>query len=355
MFRNPVAPKAYTAVLKLSSPLPAGYSMKLSLREAGFSIVDVPLKKALNNLLYTGTYNMISSPNMNLTTEILDEFNQVVNSSQYTMGSMAPGLNFVPETGIILTFSNKEEIVFHKSPNFVTFETNTPLELELEGEITYFESPFEIKNITIEKEWDKSGYYGYVENRWLPVEKLTKGDRITGFAKFRDTTSPVIDAKPLFTNDGRIIIEVFDSSHLKNAFIIDGRRKLPVQIEDNKILLNSNFVSNSVVIEAEDYRGNFASSIININKVPGLPAGIKVYPNPATDMVWFESDYAGLWNLRIYDVSGRLIYRANNQSNTAVWDLTDSRGRKVANGTYFYKFMFDNKTETNGKVAVLKQ
>jgi len=63
-------------------------------------------------------------------------------------------------------------------------------------------------------------------------------------------------------------------------------------------------------------------------------------------------------NLGVYDAAGSLIRTLVNGtldpgSQSATWDRTDSDGRRVANGTYFYRLIADGQTVA-GKAIVLK-
>ena len=62
-------------------------------------------------------------------------------------------------------------------------------------------------------------------------------------------------------------------------------------------------------------------------------------------------------SLRVYDVSGRLIRILTDGEqpagfHTAVWDRKDERGRDVASGVYFYRYVTPPFTETR-KMVVL--
>jgi flagellar hook assembly protein FlgD len=66
----------------------------------------------------------------------------------------------------------------------------------------------------------------------------------------------------------------------------------------------------------------------------------------------------GRAELGIYDVAGKLVrtlvdgtVKPGNHSVT--WNRTDNGGRRVANGTYFYRLTVDGKS-ASGKAIVLK-
>ena len=79
----------------------------------------------------------------------------------------------------------------------------------------------------------------------------------------------------------------------------------------------------------------------------GLPTAYRLhanYPNPFNPMtnVKFELPHAGMTKVSVYDVSGRLIKTLVNEDlpasvHTVTWDGTNSRGQRVASGTYYLR------------------
>jgi hypothetical protein len=77
--------------------------------------------------------------------------------------------------------------------------------------------------------------------------------------------------------------------------------------------------------------------------------------NPATGRVRFQFDMPvqGAVNFSVYDIAGRRVLDSDYSnisagSHTMFWDRTDTRGRKVSNGIYFYRL------EAAGNVATGK-
>lgn len=67
------------------------------------------------------------------------------------------------------------------------------------------------------------------------------------------------------------------------------------------------------------------------------------YPNPfrINTRIRFELPVAALVSVKIYDISGRVIYNLINEQKGAgahvvLWNGQDNAGRKVAGGIYFY-------------------
>ena len=79
---------------------------------------------------------------------------------------------------------------------------------------------------------------------------------------------------------------------------------------------------------------------------------IKVYPNPAAGgkAVKF-SNLAERSTLRVYGVSGRLVYTSEAAGGEAVWDGKNSAGVKVLPGLYIYKVTGDTGNRT-GKLLI---
>jgi hypothetical protein len=84
-------------------------------------------------------------------------------------------------------------------------------------------------------------------------------------------------------------------------------------------------------------------------------------PNPTVESVVFEvrSSQAGRWGVRIYDVTGRLVWqdeRGEMQPGARQmvrWDGRDRAGQRVASGVYFARFDV-GKSSVVRKVALLR-
>ncbi|MSS72259.1 MAG: T9SS type A sorting domain-containing protein [Candidatus Latescibacteria bacterium] len=79
--------------------------------------------------------------------------------------------------------------------------------------------------------------------------------------------------------------------------------------------------------------------------------------NPATS-IRFSVPEAGLVQLRIYDVAGRVVRMLMAGAQGAgrfqvAWDGTDEAGRRVASGVYFYRLEASGATLTR-KMLLLK-
>ncbi|MFW5782025.1 MAG: immune inhibitor A domain-containing protein, partial [Candidatus Muiribacteriaceae bacterium] len=112
----------------------------------------------------------------------------------------------------------------------------------------------------------------------------------------------------------------------------------------------------AVYVVATDNVGNITRKSIMRN-APGNILRISAYPNPASNGLYIRYSLAALLNcdIDIYNTSGRKIHNAFNPagSDTFYWDLTDRRGRGVANGVYFVKLTCGTDQSTM-KVVVLR-
>ena len=123
---------------------------------------------------------------------------------------------------------------------------------------------------------------------------------------------------------------------------------------DVKKCADAGYVITGAAILTEDYipflaktdsLGNFSSLGIN-NKFE--KTAIRVYPNPATENVVFETDLIGKGFISITDIHGRPVAEVPVTSDKTVWDASN-----VAPGVYLYRF--NNGTYTSsGKFLILK-
>ncbi|MEO8664378.1 MAG: C25 family cysteine peptidase [Ignavibacteria bacterium] len=86
------------------------------------------------------------------------------------------------------------------------------------------------------------------------------------------------------------------------------------------------------------------------------------YPNPMRTETSFIFNVEGaaaenLFKIKIYTVTGRLIreiqYNANTGYNQVSWDGRDNDGDLLANGTYFYKLIIEDKSSNEQQVQKL--
>jgi len=97
---------------------------------------------------------------------------------------------------------------------------------------------------------------------------------------------------------------------------------------------------------------------------PELESNHKVlsqnYPNPFNDegtTIEFTMDKIGSYKLTILDMNGRVINTLNDgdnfsKSHTLFWDGTDSNGRSVVSGIYFYRLEYDGFSEMKRMIKI---
>jgi len=99
---------------------------------------------------------------------------------------------------------------------------------------------------------------------------------------------------------------------------------------------------------------------VTVGGAPKFPHLSQNAPNPfrgGTDISYQLPSFTHV-SLRVYDVSGRLVRILKDGEEpagfyTAVWDRKDERGRDVASGVYFYRYVTPLFEETR-KMVVLR-
>lgn len=108
----------------------------------------------------------------------------------------------------------------------------------------------------------------------------------------------------------------------------------------------------------------FPSNASSIHSEPSKPKKIKLqqnYPNPfnpTTTFAWSLVKAANV-QLNIYNTRGQLIARLGNHrqdagEHSAVWDGTQTNGKRAASGIYFYELQIDGKPRESKKLILLK-
>jgi hypothetical protein len=109
-----------------------------------------------------------------------------------------------------------------------------------------------------------------------------------------------------------------------------------------------------------------AAAVINLapdRQVPPTVAlDLRTVPNPfnPSTEIKFNLPKAGLVELRIYDMRGRLVFTARPGAMPAgaqsvAWNGVDRRGGGVTSGVYFYQLFLDGqKLGSSGKMTLLK-
>ncbi|MBI4976104.1 MAG: S8 family serine peptidase [Spirochaetes bacterium] len=113
--------------------------------------------------------------------------------------------------------------------------------------------------------------------------------------------------------------------------------------------------SNSLMLTAIDFEGNKATQEL-VFTVFSMQHGLLPVPNPYRG----EGDITFLNVVRdavvnIYSVSGKLVTTLREVNTTAVWDGTDTSGRKVSPGVYFAVTMADGIKQETVRVMVTRR
>ncbi len=87
-------------------------------------------------------------------------------------------------------------------------------------------------------------------------------------------------------------------------------------------------------------------------------SNVKIFPNPVRSDFMGMVGVEGLVNraqVKITDISGRLVWEGRSQGGTFSWDVRDLRGRRVGTGVYLVFSSDDTGNDTFvGKIAVIK-
>jgi hypothetical protein len=225
------------------------------------------------------------------------------------------------------------------------------------------------------------------------VGKALNGNRLMGdingaciVGAFLDSRPPVIDqlsfeaGQMLDSDRPMITARVRDGGSgisSETLFIrVDGREMSARYDGSKEMMIFEPSVSlaagtHNLEIIARDRVGNETAMRAIAFQVPqSKPDILKAisWPNPASVMSTISFSLSGVTigqtldvNVKIYDGSGRLVTSidplAAGLNYRALWDLTNRRGGRVANGVYFYRIrvrMGDNLLQKTGKIAVLR-
>ncbi len=149
--------------------------------------------------------------------------------------------------------------------------------------------------------------------------------------------------------DGQLRVLMYD---IGTSVVESGRHDLitlPVHGEGDIRLVHSELV---------DYHGQPYQS----SGVAMLPAEFALeqnYPNPfnPTTTIGFAMPQAGAWTLRIYNVTGALVWETSGSSaggrEEVIWDGRNANGETTASGVYFYRLDASAFSETK-KMILLK-
>lgn len=138
--------------------------------------------------------------------------------------------------------------------------------------------------------------------------------------------------------------------------------------------------SHDIALTAVDRSGNQATGFAAAVTTPagfGFEHAVMPYPNPARSQTMLRCRLTQVTEtdsilLRVYDGAGRLVFKESRDVNPAPgavitadpvqdfrWDLVNMRGRRVAQGVYFYRLRPKHRDgswgpQVEGKIAVLR-
>ncbi len=114
------------------------------------------------------------------------------------------------------------------------------------------------------------------------------------------------------------------------------------------MLVDTSTLNTDHVEQVVDFIKNFADKIIKVIDAPSalpteLSSDLKIYPNPFDSFLVLNTADIMTYNLRITNVSGQIIYQANNITSPAI--SIDSSGYKP--GMYLVEVTSQGKAAIN--------
>jgi len=113
---------------------------------------------------------------------------------------------------------------------------------------------------------------------------------------------------------------------------------------------------NSLAVKLSDNAGNTIERMVQINRATLKNRFSAVYPNPAlTHAIVDLSAGSGSYKLKIYDQAMRTVFKKDVIGTTYRWDLKNSMGTDVSNGTYHIEIKDVNQDNREKlKISVLR-
>ena len=144
-----------------------------------------------------------------------------------------------------------------------------------------------------------------------------------GVSEMITTDTPILTLEFEALQNGTLKSAGFAMAEDRNSWIVD---------ENFTLLLIDNVFTGEIGTNTEDIED----------------LAIKVYPNPASDIVTFDISNVSVnenYNIQLFDITGRLIV---NQNNESIVDISN-----VESGMYLYKVTVADKAQT-GKLLIKK-
>ncbi|MGI9542290.1 MAG: hypothetical protein ACR2MX_03470 [Cyclobacteriaceae bacterium] len=183
-----------------------------------------------------------------------------------------------------------------------------------------------------------------------------------------DAIIPNIEGRPLLKDEFITCIEV-DGGNRKwigteNGvwlFTEDGDSVVHHFTSDNSPLPSDNILSIHLLQESGEVFFATTKGLVSFRsgatKASEVHQFVKIFPNPVTRDFSGEVGISGLARdaiIKITDVSGRLVTETRAQGGTAIWNVADYQGRRVASGVYLiFSSSADGDQTFVGKVAVV--
>ena len=183
-----------------------------------------------------------------------------------------------------------------------------------------------------------------------------------------DATIPNIEGRPLLKDENINCIEV-DGGNRKWVgtengvwlFTEDGDSVVYNFTVDNSPLPSNNIVAIHILQESGEVFFASSNGLVSFRsgatEATEVHQSVKIFPNPVTRDFSGDVGISGLARdaiIKITDVSGKLVTETKAQGGTAVWNVADYQGRRVASGVYLiFSSSSDGDQTFVGKVAVV--
>ncbi|MFA5480531.1 MAG: T9SS type A sorting domain-containing protein, partial [Candidatus Muiribacteriota bacterium] len=387
IFKAPISNNAMTLLIKASKNITSGFNVRIEQQNSYPRNVTMARIDSEKNI-YSGTYVVDLTKTGQAYIEVSGFDSDGIEGRDIAQFFVAGGgfnVNSAPVGNFTVSFdfdSNQENFIITEAEyegsnpvinmasgiDGVDSDNSVELEVYPGGLYMWPEVKFN-KSVGVSSEvidfGSKTGLFREEDGKMKFVSKLSdKSFEINKAGKYfiaKDNKAPQI-------NFESSIVEVLDNG--------SGIYKTEIELNGRKITISANGSNNQqldlnsvlrgpgisgrqqqVTITTSDMLGNTINRVVNF--VPTSIGNMKsvCYPNPASDYSIIKADGTILALkavLSVYDSSGRLVFRTDiTGMSEFVWDLRDRRGRKLANGTYFYTVDIDGQ-KINGKLAVLK-
>lgn len=113
-----------------------------------------------------------------------------------------------------------------------------------------------------------------------------------------------------------------------------------IEVDDEQSAMNNHLPYSEWNILDTHVAIHFTDNAVqcSLSSQPFTQPNIRIYPNPVSDILYFESDNAMIIKIVLFDISGRKVLEQNQTDNISVSDLQK--------GSYILKLSTDKGVQT---------